>query len=82
MGKDKGRKREYRAVSTDHAASRAARSALSVAAAKRLRDAESGDGRDVASLVRVASDRMLLCCKNAKVDKKSVDSHLDDQLLE
>ncbi|CAI5741252.1 unnamed protein product [Peronospora farinosa] len=41
-----------------------------------------GDGRDVASLVRVASDRMLLCCKNAKVDKKSVDSHLDDQLLE
>ncbi|CAI5702288.1 unnamed protein product [Peronospora effusa] len=30
---------------------------------------------------RVGS-RMLLCCKNAKDDKKSVDSHLDDQLLE
>ncbi|CAI5705816.1 hypothetical protein KXD40_000751 [Peronospora effusa] len=36
----------------------------------------------IASLLSFASDRMLLCCKNVKDDKKSVHSHLDDQLLE
>ncbi|CAI5714813.1 unnamed protein product [Peronospora destructor] len=36
----------------------------------------------MASLLRFASDRMLLCCKTVKDDKKPVDSHLDDQLLE
>ncbi|CAI5716803.1 unnamed protein product [Peronospora effusa] len=46
------------------------------------KETQSRDGRDVASLLRVASDRMLLCCKNVKDDQKSVASHLDDQLLE
>ncbi|CAH0489268.1 unnamed protein product [Peronospora farinosa] len=46
------------------------------------KETQSRDGRDVASLLRVVSDRMLLCCKNVKDDQKSVASHLDDQLLE
>ncbi|CAH0519480.1 unnamed protein product [Peronospora belbahrii] len=43
---------------------------------------QSAVTRVMASLLSFVSDRILLCCRNVRDDKKQMDSHLEDQLLE